>query len=111
MAAMKLDEKLTDEQRQAVNVLSEAPEHAGESKLAVFRSLPARAKVMYFREHFLVPLLAAVIIIALLSFMVMKAVTPSTRPKLYAARSSTAPSPPPKRSDSSRNSPPNSVRT
>ena len=85
MAAMKLDEKLTDEQRQAVNVLSEAPEHAGESKLAVFRSLPARAKVMYFREHFLVPLLAAVIIIALLSFMVVKAVTPSTRPKLYAA--------------------------
>lgn len=85
MAAMKLDEKLTDEQRQAVNVLSVAPEHAGESKLAVFRSLPARAKVMYFREHFLVPLLAAVIIIALLSFMVVKAVTPSTRPKLYAA--------------------------
>lgn len=84
MAAMKLDEKLTDEQRQAVNVLSVAPEHAGESKLAVFRSLPARAKVMYFREHFLMPLLAA-IIIALLSFMVMKAVTPSTRPKLYAA--------------------------
>ncbi|MBW3095411.1 hypothetical protein KIH75_08745 [Bifidobacterium sp. 64T4] len=81
----KLSNELTDEQRQAVNVLSVAPEHAGESKFAVFRSLPARAKIVYFREHFLVPTLAAVIIIALLSFMVVKAVTPSTRPKLYAA--------------------------
>ncbi|NMM96823.1 hypothetical protein G1C98_1559 [Bifidobacterium sp. DSM 109960] len=81
MAAMKL----TDEQRQAVDALSVAPEHAGESKLTVFRSLPARAKLTYFREHFLVPLLAAIIVIALATFMIVKAATPATRPKLYAA--------------------------
>ena len=81
MAAMKL----TDEQRHAVDALSVAPEHAGESKLTVFRSLPARAKLTYFREHFLVPLLAAVIIIGLATFMIVKAATPATRPKLYAA--------------------------
>ena len=81
MAAMKL----TDEQRHAVDALSVAPEHAGESKLTVFRSLPARAKLTYFREHFLVPLLAAVIIIGLATFMIVKAATPASRPKLYAA--------------------------
>lgn len=81
MAAMKL----TDDQKQAVDALSTEPEHAGESKLAIFRSLPAKAKAMYFREHFLVPLLGAIIVIALAAFMIVKAATPATRPKLYAA--------------------------
>lgn len=81
MAAMKL----TDDQKQAVDALSTEPEHAGESKLAIFRSLPTRAKATYFREHFLMPTLGAIIVIALAAFMIVKAVTPASRPKLYAA--------------------------
>ncbi|NMN02403.1 hypothetical protein [Bifidobacterium panos] len=81
MAAMKL----TDEQRKAVETLSNAPEHAHESKLAVFRQLPLKAKPAYFREHFLVPLVAALAIIALVAFLVVRFVTPDNRPKLYAA--------------------------
>lgn len=81
MAAMKL----TDDQKQAVDALSTEPEHAGESKLAIFRSLPTRAKATYFREHFLMPTLGTIIVIALAAFMIVKAVTPASRPKLYAA--------------------------
>lgn len=81
MAAMRL----TDDQKQAVDALSMEPVHAGESKLAIFRSLPAKAKATYFREHFLAPLLGAAIVIALVAFIIVKATTPATRPKLYAA--------------------------
>lgn len=81
MAAMKL----TDDQKQAVDALSTEPEHAGESKLAIFRSLPTKAKATYFRDHFLMSTLGAIIVIALAAFMIVKAVTPASRPKLYAA--------------------------
>jgi len=81
MAAMKL----TDDQKQAIDALSTEPEHAGESKLAIFRSLPTKAKATYFRDHFLMPTLGAIIVIALAAFMIVKAVTPASRPKLYAA--------------------------
>lgn len=81
MAAMKL----TDEQREAVETLSNAPEHAHESKLAVFNQLPMKAKPAYFREHFLVPLIAALVALALVAVLVVRFVTPDNRPKLYAA--------------------------
>ncbi len=77
--------KLTDEQREAVETLSNAPEHAHESKLAVFNQLPLKAKPAYFREHFLVPLVAAIAVIALVAFLVVRFVAPAHRPKLYAA--------------------------
>ncbi len=77
--------KLTDEQREAVETLSNAPEHAHESKLAVFNQLPLNAKPAYFREHFLVPLVAALAVIALVAFLVARFITPDSRPKLYVA--------------------------
>lgn len=77
--------KLTDEQREAVETLSSAPEHAHKTKLAVFNQLSLKAKPAYFREHFLVPFVAALVGFALVAFLVVRFVTPDSRPKLYAA--------------------------
>lgn len=82
---MALDTHLTEEQREAINTLASTPAYANESKLSIFRQLPWNKKLEYFREHFLVPVTAAAIIIALTTFLVVRFVSPDTRPALYAA--------------------------
>ena len=57
--------KLTPEQREAIDTLSSTPQYQGESKIKIFMKIPAKDKAAYSRTHFLVPLLAAVIVIAL----------------------------------------------
>lgn len=79
------DDRLTDAQRKAVDALTEAPQYADKSKLYVFAHLPAREKAAYFREHFLIPCIAAVIVIALCAFVIVRFVSPRERPALYAA--------------------------
>lgn len=79
------DDRLTESQRAAVDSLTQAPQYAGRSKLYVFAKLPMRQKATYFREHFLIPCIAAVIVIALCTFVIVRFVSPRERPALYAA--------------------------
>lgn len=78
-------DRLTDAQREAIDTLTAAPQYAGASKLRIFMQLPAKHKAAYFREHFLVPCIAAVIVIALCTFVIVRIVSPRERPALYAA--------------------------
>lgn len=78
-------DRLTDSQREAIDTLTAAPQYAGASKLRIFMQLPAKRKAAYFREHFLVPCIAAVIVIALCTFVIVRIVSPRERPALYAA--------------------------
>lgn len=78
-------DRLTDSQREAIDTLTAAPQYAGASKLRIFMQLPAKHKAAYFREHFLVPCIAAVIVIALCTFVIVRIVSPRERPALYAA--------------------------
>lgn len=82
---MASDHQLTDEQRAAVEALSEPPAHAGESKFRIFRQLPAKDKPAYFREHFLVPLLAALLALALVVFVAVRIAHRDEQPALYVA--------------------------
>ena len=82
---MTTNMRLTKEQQDAINTLASAPAYAGQSKLAVFRQLPWNRKLEYFREHFLVPLVAAAIVISLVSFLAVRYLSPESRPALYAA--------------------------
>ena len=77
--------KLTPEQREAIDTLSSTPQYQGESKIKIFMKIPAKDKAAYSRTHFLVPLLAAVIVIALGTFVIVRLVSPVPRPALYAA--------------------------
>lgn len=79
------DDRLTESQRAAVDSLTQAPRYAGKSKLYVFTKLPMGQKGAYFREHFLTPCVAAVIVIALCAFVIVRFVSPRERPALYAA--------------------------
>ena len=65
-------DRLTDAQREAIDALTSAPPYAGASKLRIFMRLPAKHKAAYFREHFLVPCIAAVIAIALCTFVIVR---------------------------------------
>ena len=82
---MALSTQLTEEQQEAINTLASAPAYANESKLSIFRQLPWRKKLDYFREHFLIPVAAAAIIIALVTFLAVRFISPDARPALYAA--------------------------
>ena len=82
---MALSTQLTEEQQEAINTLASAPAYANESKLSIFRQLPWRKKLEYFREHFLIPVAAAAIIIALVTFLAVRFISPDARPALYAA--------------------------
>lgn len=82
---MTNDHRLSDGQREAIDALTSAPRYAGQSKIRVFMQLPAREKPQYFREHFLVPCLAALVVVALCAFVVARLVAPPKRPALYAA--------------------------
>ncbi len=83
--SMTANMRLTKEQQDAINTLASAPAYAGQSKLAVFRQLPWNRKLEYFREHFLVPLAAAAIVVSLVSFLAVRYPSPESRPALYAA--------------------------
>ncbi|MEE1295973.1 MAG: hypothetical protein UHD09_03810 [Bifidobacterium sp.] len=76
---------LTDEQKAAVAELAQPPAHAGESKVRIFMQLPNRDKPEYFRQHFLVPLAAAAIAVALVAFVAVRVAARDERPALYAA--------------------------
>ncbi len=82
---MTANMRLTEEQQDAINTLASSPAYAGQSKLAVFRQLPWNRKLEYFREHFLVPLVAAAIVVSLVSFLAVRYFSPESRPALYAA--------------------------
>ncbi len=82
-------DRLTDAQREAIDALTSAPQYAGASKLRIFMRLPAKHKAAYFREHFLVPCIAAVIAIALCTFVIVRIASPRERPAC-TWRSSTA---------------------
>lgn len=71
--------------REAITTLASAPQYAGESKLRVLFQLPWRQKFAYFREHFLIPLIAAIVIITIGSFVIAHIVHPPVRPSLYVA--------------------------
>ena len=79
---MALSTQLTEEQQEAINTLASAPAYANESKLSIFRQLPWSKKLEYFREHFLIPAAAAAIIIALVTFLAVRFISPDARPAL-----------------------------
>ena len=82
---MALGTQLTKEQREAISTLASAPTYANESKLTIFRKLPWNKKSEYFREHFLMPVAAAAIVMALAAFLIVRFISPDARPALYAA--------------------------
>lgn len=77
--------KLTQEQREAIDTLASTPQYQGESKIKIFMKIPNKDKATYFREHFLMPVVAAIIVIAMAVFVTVRLVNPNTRPALYAA--------------------------
>lgn len=77
--------RLSEEQQAAIDELTTPPKYKNESKLHIFAKLPWHDKPAYFRTHFLVPVIGAVAVIALITVLVVKFFFPSPRPALYVA--------------------------
>ncbi|WP_196779081.1 hypothetical protein [Bifidobacterium choloepi] len=77
--------RLTESQQAAIDELTSAPKYAGDSKIRTFLRLPWRQKPAYFKTHFLLPLVAALVVAGLAAFLVFKFLVPSPRPALYVA--------------------------
>lgn len=76
---------LTQRQKDAIGALASTSPYAGKSKIAILRELPWSKKISYFKEHFLVPLIAIAVIISFLSFLIARVTSPEHRPILYVA--------------------------
>lgn len=82
---MNNNENLNEEQREIIDSLTQKTQYDGKSKIRVFMEIPAKDRMDYFREHFLIPCVAAIVIIALCTFVLVRVFAPKDRPALYAA--------------------------